>query len=75
MTDKDYKEKGNQYFVTREYEKAAQCYTNAIIRNPSNPVYFSNRALVGLKLANIEQNLNHQKTPSVFNIFDWFLFL
>jgi len=50
MTDSEYKDRGNRYFGARKYEEALQCYTNAIIRNPSDPVYYTNRALAAIRL-------------------------
>ena len=49
LTDVEMKEKGNRFFAARKYEEAWQCYTNAIAKNPSNPQYYTNRALTGLR--------------------------
>jgi STIP1 family protein 1 len=51
LTDVEMKEKGNRFFAARKYEEAWQCYTNAIAKNPSNPQYYTNRALTGLRLS------------------------
>ncbi|KAL9957139.1 hypothetical protein ACROYT_G038741 [Oculina patagonica] len=50
MTALDLKEQGNRLFGARHYDDAAQCYTKAIIKNPTVPTYFTNRALCHLKL-------------------------
>lgn len=50
MTAVDLKEQGNRLFSGRHYDDAAQCYTKAIIKNPTVPTYFTNRALCHLKL-------------------------
>lgn len=50
MTALDLKEQGNRLFSGRHYDDAAQCYTKAIIKNPTVPTYFTNRALCNLKL-------------------------
>ncbi|CAL8076542.1 unnamed protein product [Orchesella dallaii] len=49
-SDVKYKDLGNRYFSEENYEKAIECYSKAISKNPSNPVYFTNRALAALKL-------------------------
>jgi len=48
-SDLELKDKGNRYFLARKYEDAIQCYSNAIQRNPSNSIYYTNRALTGLR--------------------------
>ncbi|KAJ3133041.1 hypothetical protein HK100_004725, partial [Physocladia obscura] len=40
---------GNSYFAQHDYERAITAYSVAIIRNPANPVYYSNRALCHLR--------------------------
>ncbi|KAJ3140448.1 hypothetical protein HK100_009500 [Physocladia obscura] len=40
---------GNSYFAQYDYERAITAYSVAIIRNPANPVYYSNRALCHLR--------------------------
>ncbi|KAJ7340238.1 hypothetical protein OS493_002970 [Desmophyllum pertusum] len=50
MTALDLKEQGNRLFSGRHFDDAAQCYTKAIIKNPTVPTYFTNRALCHLKL-------------------------
>ncbi|XP_071443450.1 E3 ubiquitin-protein ligase CHIP [Hetaerina americana] len=50
LTDKELKDQGNRLFNSRKYEDAVSCYTKAIIKNPSMPTYFTNRALCYLKL-------------------------
>ncbi|KAJ3352587.1 STIP1 y and U box-containing protein 1 [Entophlyctis luteolus] len=41
---------GNSHFANHRYHEAIKSYSVAIIRNPSNPVYYSNRALCHLRL-------------------------
>lgn len=50
LSDKELKEQGNRLFNLHKYEDAAYCYTKAIIKNPSQALYFTNRALCHLKL-------------------------
>ncbi|KAK7791511.1 hypothetical protein R5R35_010891 [Gryllus longicercus] len=50
LTDKELKDQGNRLFSLRKYEDAVSCYTKAIIKNPSMPTYFTNRALCHLKM-------------------------
>ncbi|KAF8506882.1 putative stress-induced protein STI1 [Russula emetica] len=46
--DKDaaekYKQKGNAFMTGKQYDKAIEAYTEATKLDPSNPVYYSNRA-------------------------------
>ncbi|XP_065213683.1 E3 ubiquitin-protein ligase CHIP [Planococcus citri] len=49
-TDVELKEQGNKLFNMRKYDEAIICYSKAIIKNPSIPTYFTNRALCYLKL-------------------------
>ncbi|XP_049869318.1 E3 ubiquitin-protein ligase CHIP isoform X2 [Pectinophora gossypiella] len=50
LTDKELKEQGNRLFSLRRFEDAMNCYTKAIIKNPSVATYFTNRALCHLKM-------------------------
>ncbi|XP_012268319.1 E3 ubiquitin-protein ligase CHIP [Athalia rosae] len=50
LSDKELKEQGNRLFNLHKYEDAANCYTKAIIKNPTQATYFTNRALCHLKL-------------------------
>ena len=38
------KQKGNAFMTTKQYDKAIEAYTEATKLDPSNPVYYSNRA-------------------------------
>ncbi|KAI0280197.1 hypothetical protein BGY98DRAFT_914973 [Russula aff. rugulosa BPL654] len=40
-----YKREGNALLISKQYDKAIHAYTEAIKLNPSNPVYYSNRAV------------------------------
>jgi len=50
VTDKDKKEaealkgQGNSYMSAKKYDEAIEAYTKAVKLDPTNPVYFSNRA-------------------------------
>lgn len=50
LSDKELKDQGNRLFSLRKYEDAVNCYTKAIIKNPTMPTYFTNRALCHLKM-------------------------
>lgn len=50
MSANELREYGNKLFAVRKYEEAIQCYSKAIIKNPSVALYFTNRALSYLKL-------------------------
>lgn len=56
LSDVQLKEQGNQMFSARKYEDAVNCYTKAIIKNPTNATYFTNRALCHLKMKRWEQS-------------------
>lgn len=55
LTDKELKDQGNRFFSLKKYEDAISCYTKAIIKNPSQPTYFTNRALCHLKMKQWEK--------------------
>ncbi|XP_014098041.1 E3 ubiquitin-protein ligase CHIP isoform X2 [Bactrocera oleae] len=50
LSDVQLKEQGNQLFVLRKFDDAVSCYTKAIMKNPNNATYFTNRSLCYLKL-------------------------
>lgn len=50
LTDKELKDQGNRLFSLRKYDDAINCYSKAIIKNPTVPSYFTNRALCHLKM-------------------------
>lgn len=56
LSDKELKEEGNRLFDLHKYEDAAHCYTKAIIKNPTQALYFTNRALCNLKLKRWESS-------------------
>nr|XP_012152392.1 PREDICTED: E3 ubiquitin-protein ligase CHIP-like [Megachile rotundata]XP_012152393.1 PREDICTED: E3 ubiquitin-protein ligase CHIP-like [Megachile rotundata]XP_012152394.1 PREDICTED: E3 ubiquitin-protein ligase CHIP-like [Megachile rotundata] len=56
LSDKELKEQGNRLFNLHKYEDAAYCYTKAIIKNPTQALYFTNRALCNLKLKRWESS-------------------
>ncbi|CAK9833433.1 E3 ubiquitin-protein ligase CHIP [Anthophora retusa] len=50
LSDKELREQGNRLFNLHKYEDAASCYTKAFIKNPTQALYLTNRALCNLKL-------------------------
>ncbi|KAL9692783.1 hypothetical protein quinque_000071 [Culex quinquefasciatus] len=50
LTDVELKDQGNRMFTARKYEDAINLYTKAIIKNPTNATYFTNRALCHIKM-------------------------
>ncbi|CAO1360520.1 unnamed protein product [Diamesa tonsa] len=50
LSDLELKDQGNRLFSSRKYEDAINCYSKAIIKNPGNATYFTNRALCHIKL-------------------------
>jgi STIP1 family protein 1 len=54
MTDEELKNYGNKLFSARKFDDAISCYSKAIIKNPHNPTYFTNRALCYIKMKKFE---------------------
>ncbi|CRK86369.1 CLUMA_CG000084, isoform A [Clunio marinus] len=50
LTDIELKDHGNKLFSAKKFEDAITCYSKAIIKNPNNATYFTNRALCYIKL-------------------------
>ncbi|XP_061182525.1 E3 ubiquitin-protein ligase CHIP-like [Saccostrea echinata] len=57
MSAIDFKNQGNKYYASRNYEAAVNCYSKAIIKSPNTPTFFTNRALCYLKLKNWDQTV------------------
>ena len=57
MSSIEWKEKGNDWFKSGEYEKAIECYDQAISMNNQESVYFSNRSNCLLLLGRKEEAL------------------
>ncbi len=60
LTEKAVKEKqkGNAEFASGNYHRALQLYTRAIKLNPEDGLFYSNRALVFLKLGRFEEAIS-----------------
>ncbi|XP_022093678.1 E3 ubiquitin-protein ligase CHIP-like [Acanthaster planci] len=50
MSASDLKEQGNRFYGAHKYEEAIACYSKAILKNPSDVRFFTNRSLCKLKL-------------------------
>lgn len=50
LTDGELKEQGNRMFAARKFDDAINLYSKAIIKNPTNATYFTNRALCYIKM-------------------------
>jgi len=50
----EYKDQGNRLYNLHRYDDAVAAYTRAIMKNPSVPTFFTNRALCYLKIGNYE---------------------
>ena len=53
----EYKTEGNNFFKANKLKEAIACYTRAILIDPLNAIYFSNRSLCYLKLERFEEAL------------------
>jgi len=49
-----HKLQGNIFFKNQQYEEAIKEYSTAIIKNPKNTVYYTNRALCNIRLRKFE---------------------
>ncbi|KAI9141120.1 Stub1 protein [Paraphysoderma sedebokerense] len=58
MDAEQHKNRGNNFFSDQDYESAIGEYTKAIIKNPNNSVYFTNRAVCYRKLEKWEEVVN-----------------
>uniref|UniRef100_A0A5S6QYM9 E3 ubiquitin-protein ligase CHIP n=1 Tax=Trichuris muris TaxID=70415 RepID=A0A5S6QYM9_TRIMR len=54
MSAADLKLQGNNYFAGHSYEEAINCYSKAIVKDPENATFFTNRALCYLHLKRFE---------------------
>ncbi|XP_071813879.1 E3 ubiquitin-protein ligase CHIP-like [Apostichopus japonicus] len=50
MTAVELKEQGNRFYASKKYDEAISCYTKAIMKNPQDARFFTNRALCNMKL-------------------------
>lgn len=50
LTAAEHKERGNNYYQEGKYEEALKQYTRAIIKDPNEATYFTNRALCHVNL-------------------------
>ncbi|XP_072286726.1 serine/threonine-protein phosphatase 5 [Pyxicephalus adspersus] len=48
-TAEELKEKANEYFRVKDYDRAVQYYTEAITLDPNNAIYYGNRSLAYLR--------------------------
>jgi len=52
----DLKELGNKKLAQKQFDEAAELYTQAIALDPSSPIYYHNRAVAYLNMAHDPQN-------------------
>lgn len=52
------KDRGNQHFKNGDYVSAESLYTQAVQRNPANPLIFTNRANARMKLGHFEDAID-----------------
>lgn len=60
-SDKELKDLGNKHFALRQYDAAVDCYTKAILKNPTVPHYYTNRALCFLNKKQWNQAVQDSK--------------
>eukprot|EP01088_Endostelium_zonatum_P004954 TRINITY_DN1633_c0_g1_i1.p1 TRINITY_DN1633_c0_g1~~TRINITY_DN1633_c0_g1_i1.p1 ORF type:complete len:353 (+),score=87.11 TRINITY_DN1633_c0_g1_i1:100-1158(+) len=46
-----YKEHGNKFYTAGQWQKARHCYDQAILNDPTNQVFYSNRSATWLKIS------------------------
>ncbi|BFZ62036.1 hypothetical protein YB2330_003115 [Saitoella coloradoensis] len=69
------KAQGNEYYKNGQYEEAHKMYTQAIIKDPTNPVFFANRAICRIKMILDEEavaDCERATTLSPTNIKGWY---
>jgi import receptor subunit TOM70 len=52
-----FKEQGNAAYKSHDYNKAINCYNKAIKENPSDPSFYSNRALCYFNMGKLHEAL------------------
>ena len=62
------KEEGNQKLSAKDIDGAIDCYSSAILLNPSNPIFFSNRAAAYIKAGDFEKACD-DRYVTVFSYF------
>ncbi len=55
MNAEEHKKQGNLHFSNQRFEDAIDSYTTAIIKNPYNAVFYTNRAVCYLKLKSYDR--------------------
>ena len=61
MLADEWKEKGNNFLKSKNYEEALKCYTEAINLDPTNYVHFSNRSVCHYNMQNFNKALEDGK--------------
>lgn len=62
MSADEWKEKGNNFLKSKNYEEALKCYTEAINENPKDHVHFSNRSVCYYNMQNFTKALEDANT-------------
>lgn len=52
-----HKERGNVHFRNQEYHEAIAEYSKAVLKDPKNPIFYTNRAMCYHKVGNFEATL------------------
>lgn len=70
MTSEEVKREGNEFFKKKEFQKAIECYTAALLLDPQNHLLYGNRSLALLHLErNDEALLDAQQAIQIKS--DW----
>jgi stress-induced-phosphoprotein 1 len=57
MSAQEWKEKGNAFLKNKDYEEALKCYTEAVNREPTDHIHYSNRSVCHYNMGNFEKAL------------------
>jgi len=63
----EYKMEGNQKLAAKQFAEAVECYSNAIKMNPSNSIYYANRAAAYSHLGNHDSAIEDCKKSIASN--------
>jgi stress-induced-phosphoprotein 1 len=62
MSAQEWKEKGNNYLKSKDYDNALSCYTEAINADPSDHIHYSNRSVCFYNMGKYDKALEDANT-------------